>query len=346
MTTETVLIEILDSHGRVQSRERGMLTAENPSFTIGRSVNADVTVDDPHVAAMHASVTLTPEGKLLASDLGSVNGIVIAGKRHRRTANADSLGEAQNLELTDGLLQVGRTRLRVRTAHETLAPEKPDQLRPASILHDPAWIAGIGLVAGAAQLIYSNWLGAPRDLATLVVTTLISAALGASAWIAAWALLSRVILGEWRWLRHAAIFLGIAAIFVAIEGLLELAWFTFSLPQWSTRAAWVGAVAFGCALYFHLTQASNITARRAALVACIVPALSGASSQWLLERNQAQNVNHIGTSLRVYPPSLRLGAAGTLDDYLKDATALRDAADKKRKTTPADEEEGGESDEE
>lgn len=335
-----VLIEILDSHGRVQSRERIALSDDKPTFTIGRSVNADVTLDDAHTAALHASVTLTPDNKILARDLGSVNGIVVVGKRHRATS------DAQNLELTDGLLQVGRTRLRIRTAHETLAPEKPDQLRPASLLHDPAWIAGIGALAGAAQLIYGNWLDAPRDLATLVVTTLISAVLGASAWIAFWALLSRVILGEWRWLRHAAIFLGIAAIFVAINGLLELGWFMFSLPQWSTHAAWVGAVAFGCALYWHLTQASHITARRAAMVACILPALSGISSQWVLDRNQMQNVNHIGTSLRIYPPALRLGSAGTVDDYFKTAAELREAADKKRKATPADEDDGETSDDE
>ena len=343
MTSETVLVEILDSHGRVQSRERVTLSGDKPAFTIGRSVHADVTLDDPHAAALHASVTLSPEYRVLVSDLGSVNGIVAGGKRHRAS---DSAGEAKLLELTDGLLQIGRTRLRLRTAHENLAPEKPDQLRPASILHDPAWIAGIGAAAGAAQLIYGNWLGAPRDLATLVVTTLISGVLGASAWVAFWALLSRVILGEWRWLRHAAIFLGIAAVFVAINGILELGWFTFSLPQWSARAAWVGALAFGCALYLHLTQASNITARRAAMIACIVPALSGISSQWVLERYQMRDVNHIGTSLRIYPPSLRLGSAGTVDDYFKHAAALRDASDKKRKATPADEDDGESADDE
>jgi hypothetical protein len=337
---QIVLIEILDSHGRVQTRERVTLSSDKPAFTIGRSITADVTLDDAHAAALHAAVTLTPEYKILVSDLGSVNGIVVAGKRHRNQ------GDAQNLELTDGLLQIGRTRLRIRTAHETLAPEKPDQLRPASILHDPAWIAGIGALAGAAQLIYSNWLGAPRDLATLVVTTLISGVLGASAWVAFWALLSRVILGEWRWLRHAAIFLGIAALFVAINGIMELGWFMFSLPQWSTRAAWVGAIALGCALYLHLTQASNISARRAAMVACILPALSGISSQWVLERYQMRDVNHIGASLRVYPPSLRLGSAGTVDDYFKRTAALRDAAEKKSKAAQADDDESESGDEE
>ena len=152
MSAEMVLIEILGAHDRVQARERVTLTGEQRSFTIGRSVTADVTLDDAHAAALHASVDIAPDGKIVVTDSGSVNGIVVAGKRQHN---------ATNLELTEGTLQIGRTRLRIRTAHETLAPEKPDQLRPASILRDPAWIAGAGALAGATQLAYSSWLGAP-----------------------------------------------------------------------------------------------------------------------------------------------------------------------------------------
>lgn len=334
---ETVLVEILDSHGRVQVRERVTLNAEQRSFTVGRAVDADVTLDDAHVAARHATIEITTAGKVFASDLDTLNGVVIAGKRQRGV---------KNLEVPDGVLQIGRTRLRVRTAHEPLAAETPDQLRPASILRDPAWLAGIGAAAGLTQLAYSVWLGAPRDLLTVVVTTLISAVLASGAWLALWALLSRMLRGEWRWLRHAAIFLGVAAIFFAVNGVLELAWFTFSLPQWSTRAAWVGAIAFGCALYLHLINASNITPRRAAIVACVVPTLSGGTGQWVQDRLQMRDVNYIGTTLRIYPPALRLSSAGTVQDYFQATAKLREAADDKRKAMPADEDEGEAAEEE
>lgn len=343
MSTETVLIEILGSHGHVQTRERITLPGDRRTFTIGRSVTADVTLDDAHAAALHASVEITPEGRILVSDLGSVNGIIIAGKRHRHSG---ATGDANNLQLEDGMLQIGRTRLRVRTAHESLAAEKPDQLRPASMLRDPAWIAGIGALVGGVQLAYASWLGAPRDLATLIVTTLISGMLAAGTWVAFWAFLSRVMQGEWRWLRHAAIFLGVAAVFVAINGVLDLAWFMFTLPQWSTRTAWTGAIAFACALYLHLMHASNLSARRAALVACIVPALSGGAGQWVQARYQMRDVNHISTSVRLYPPPLRLRAAGTVEDYFRGTAALRDAADRTRKAIRADDEDDASSDDE
>jgi hypothetical protein len=337
MGNDTILVEILDSHGRVHLRERIALGAHKRAFTLGRAVDADVTLDDAHAAALHASVEITPEGRLLASDLNSVNGFIVSGKRHRG---------AQGVAIMDGLLQIGRTRLRIRTAHETLAPEKPDNLRPASILHDPAWIAGIGAVAGLAQLGYTSWLGVPRDLVTVLLTTLITAVSASSVWVAFWALLSRMLCGEWRWLRHAAIFLGVAAVFFAVNGVLELGWFVFSLPQWSTRAAWVGAIALGCALYLHLIHASNITPRRAAMVACIVPALSGGAGQWVQERLQMRDVNHIGTSLRIYPPVLRVRAAGAVEDYFQSAAALREAADHKRKSTRADEDDNESGDDE
>ena len=327
MSTETVLVEILGGHGRVQARERIALGGGQRAFTIGRSVEADFTLDDAYAAPLHVRVEITPDGKIFASDLGSVNGVLIAGKTHKG---------ATALAIPDGTLQVGRTRLRIRTAHENLAPEKPDELRSASILRDPAWIAGAGALAGGMQLAYTSWLGAPRDLATVIVTTLVSGVLAAGAWVAFWALLSRVMQGEWRWLRHAAIFLGIAAVFVTIDGLLELSWFIFSLPHWGTRAAWVGAVAFGCALYLHLMHASNLSTRRAALIAIIVPALSGGTGQWVQARHQMRDVNHIATSVRIYPPSLRLRAAGTAEDYFRGTTALRDGADKTRKALRAD----------
>lgn len=326
----TALIEILDSHGRVHWRERVALTAEKRQFCIGRAIDTDVTLDDAYAAAHHVEIEVTPDGKLLASDLDTHNGVVIGGKRHHG---------AKRIEVPDGLLQVGRTRLRIRTTHDTLPQEKADQLRPASVLHNPAWIAGLGAVAGVTQLLYSNWLGAPRDLTSVVVTALISALAAAGVWIAFWALLSRVILGEWRWLRHTAIFLGVAVVFYAVNGLLDLSWFAFSLPHWANRATWAGAIGFACALFLHLINASNVTPKRAALLACIVPVLSGGASLWVQERSQMRDVNYIGTGLRIYPPALRLTGAVTVDNYFATAAQLRGAADKKRKAMPTDEDE-------
>jgi pSer/pThr/pTyr-binding forkhead associated (FHA) protein len=328
VSNDTVLVEIIGSHGHVQSRERITVDAAR-SFTIGRAVDADVTLDDPYCAALHARITVNEDGALTVTDPGSVNGVLVGGKRVRG---------AEGLALPGGLLQVGHTRLRIRSAQETLAPERPDRVEPSALLRQPAWIAGMASLICVAQVLYGAWVGAPRDLATTAVTALVSSAVGATAWVALWALLSRVMQGDWRWLRHAAIFLGVAAAFVALEGLLELAWFTFSLPQWNLRVVLLGALAFGVVLYLHLRHASNLGSRSAAFVACVVPALSAGLSHWLLERSHARDVNHIATVQRIYPPALRATTAGSLEDYFRATAELRVAADRRRKAMPGGDE--------
>jgi pSer/pThr/pTyr-binding forkhead associated (FHA) protein len=324
---ESVLVELLDHHGRVHLRQRVALSPETRSFSVGRAVTADVPLDDAHAAALHAMVEVTPEGRILVSDLDSLNGVVVAGTRHHGR---------RNVEVPNGQLQIGRTRLRIRTAHEALAPEKPDHQLHASWLHDPKWIAGIAALVCVAQIAYWTWLGAPRDLATPIVTALFSVFALVGVWVAMWTLLTRVILGEWRGLRHTAIALGVLAVFTALSGVLDVAWFALSLPPWPRLTAWTGATAFACVLYLHLTHASHASPRRAAIAACVVPALLLGVSQWSIERGQRQNVNFIDAGLRIYPPALRLRAAGTVDDYFQRAATLRDAADELRKTMDAD----------
>ena len=76
--------------------------------------------------------------------------------------------------------------MRVRTAAERLEPERPYQLRPSSLLRDPAWIAAVGAVIGGVQLVYTSWLSAPRDLALSIVTLLIAAISIGAIWVAVW----------------------------------------------------------------------------------------------------------------------------------------------------------------
>lgn len=319
MSAERVVVEALDGHGRIQWRERVALNSERRTFTIGRSPEADVTLDDPYAAALHASVEVTPDGRLLASDLGSVNGLVVSGKR---------CGNACGLALPDNTLQVGRTRLRVRTGHEPLAPEKPYRLLASSPVRGPAWIAAIGAVASGLQVLYMNWLGAPRDLTISIVTSLSLAGVIAAVWVAFWGLLSRIMQGEWRWLRHAAIYLGISAAFVAVMGIIDLSGFMFALALPSNRYIWIGAVALAVALFLHLTHASNLAASRAAVVACGIPLLLASGSHWLQGRSLVRDVNYIGAYMRIYPPALRLRASDTLEDYFNNAASLRGLANK------------------
>jgi hypothetical protein len=327
MSVGRVVVEALDGYGRVQWRERLALEEGRRSFTIGRSVDADVTLDDPHAAPLHAAVEITDDGRVLASDLGSVNGLIVCGKRWCNT---------RGLELADNTLQIGRTRLRVRTAHERLGPERPDRLALSPLARAPGWIAAAAGVACASQVVYATWLSAPRDFAMSVVSLLAVVLAVAAGWVGLWGLLSRVMQGEWRWLRHSAVCLGVSAAFVAVGALLELGGFVLGLPPSSNSDIWLGAAALACALYLHLRHAATLAASRAALVACGIPALLAAGTHWFEARDRVRDVNHIGASRRIYPPALRLHASDKLEDYFNRAAALRDLADRRLADALAD----------
>lgn len=328
MSREIVLVEVLDGDGRVRSRERVALLAEKRDFSIGRGITADVVIDDAHAAALHASVEVAADGSLTVSDLGSVNGIVVAGTRLRG---------ARGLRLAGNEVQVGRSRLRIRTASEVLAPEEVDDAQPASRRHDPVWIAAIAGGAILAHLVYLSWLAAPRDFTGNTVALVAGAAVLVTAWVAVWGLLTRIMRGEWRILRHVAIVLGVSALFAAANDVIDIGWFMLSIPPWGSVAALIGSVAFGWLLYLHLSQASNLTRRRAAWAACIIPALLWAGGQWMTERSQTRDVNHIGGQLRLYPPAWRLRPAETADAFFRRAATLRTSADDRRNRLPADE---------
>src|SRR5262245_13291456 len=151
---ERVIVEALDGHGRVQWRERVALSDGRRAFTIGRSIDADVTLDDPYAAALHASVEIAQDGRMLANDLGSVNGLIVRGKRW---------SNACGVELPDNTLQIGRTLLRVRSGQAALAPEKPYHPLALSSALGPAAMAALATVVSVLEVVYTSWLGAPRD---------------------------------------------------------------------------------------------------------------------------------------------------------------------------------------
>jgi hypothetical protein len=325
--SEIVVVETLGSHGRVQVRDRVALTAEKRHVTIGRSAEADVILDDAYAAALHASVEVAPDGTILVSDLGSENGVGIAGRRHKG---------AQQLPVPGGLLQIGRTRLRVRSTSEALSPEKPDRAAIARDRGSPSWAAAAGALACAVYVAYAAWLEAPRDVAGTIVVAFIPALIAAGAWIAFWALLSRVMQGEWRWLWHGAILFSVVAVYVLSESVLEIAWFVYTLPRWESRDMLMAAVAFTVALYWHLTHASSVSRRRAAFIAVLLPASVTCATLWIQARIQDRDVNHIGVTETVYPPALRVRKGGDVRDFFERAALLKPTADSKRSKIPAD----------
>ena len=325
-----VLVEILGRHERVHHRERLRLDARRPRFTIGRGMLADVVLDDPHAAALHAAVDIGPAGEIMVSDLQSVNGIVMGGLRlHGLSNHAAERGE----------FTVGRTAIRVRTGAERLAPEKPESGEDHRAERGTRRLMLLGGSAYALYFAHTAWVGAPQDLTGAVATALIAAFLGAGVWIAFWTVLSRLLLGDWRWERHAAIFFGVFTALTVLEFAADLSWFALSLPHFPLRETMIAMLAAGGALYWHISNAARVTARRALWTAVTVPLILGGVSYFLVARGQARDVNHIAAEAQLYPPGARLRAGKSLDEYFEHAERLKDEADSRRRAMPN---EGGE----
>lgn len=327
MTRETVLVERLDGAGRVLGRERLVLEADRRSFTIGRGIEADVVLDDEHAGPLHALVDVASGGRLLVTDLGSLNGIVVAGQR---------VAGARARPLPDNCLRIGRTHLRVRTVHEKLAPEKPDQRAEERFAGAAGRIAAAAGVLVAAQLAYGVWFSAPRELSVGIVSVLGVTAVSIAAWVGAWGLLTRVLRGEWRWPTHLAICLGLTALVGALAGALDLGRFMVWAPPGGGLQIWLGALALAAALFLHLVTASSLSRARAGLAVCLVSAVLGGGSVWMSSRAAKLDVNAIDSRLALYPAGFRLRAAESRAVFSGRLDGLRARTDSKLKAAISD----------
>lgn len=106
------LLEVMERDGRV----RRALVVRHWPVTIGRAIDNDLVLDDPHVAPSHASLVPADAGAQVQVH-ESLNGAQL-GKRR--------LGAGQSADLpADGLFQLGATRLRLRLPAELLPAERP-----------------------------------------------------------------------------------------------------------------------------------------------------------------------------------------------------------------------------
>jgi pSer/pThr/pTyr-binding forkhead associated (FHA) protein len=106
-----IWVEILSRHRDVVARHR----CDGAEVRIGRGYDNDVIVDDPYVAPHHLRVFRDEDGRLVAEDLGSANGLYTGdGERREKRIAIDG----------DRPLRIGRTQLRIRESSHVVAPER------------------------------------------------------------------------------------------------------------------------------------------------------------------------------------------------------------------------------
>lgn len=239
-------IEILDGKGGVIER----LPVESFPIAIGRAYSNDVILNDPYVCPTHLAIGPDEEGRLIARDLNSVNGLR-ADPREKRVPF---------LELHSGSeFLIGQTQLRYCSVDHPLAATLVDRENGKSRLYSPY----VAVFAGAAiflLLCLDAYLSTVEraTIATVVTEPLTTFAM-LLIWSGLWALASRIIVSRFYFPQHVAIACGATAGFFALTFSSE--WLEFFFPF--VPVIWIAGL-FGSAMvvaalvYGHLKFASAL----------------------------------------------------------------------------------------
>lgn len=241
-------IELLDRDGAVTHR----IPVTHWPISIGRALDCEVILDDPHAAAHHA-VLQAPDG-IPTLHLGpSPNGARL-GKR--RLAAGESTVISSGTDWT-----IGRTRLRLRLPTETLPPEVP---LPTTTHVSARWLV-LGVLALVAWLLGEQWIQSdPGDPVSGYLTVLVGVPASLAAWCFAWALGSKLFTRQFDFPAHLRWALSLLLITTALDAVLPLLAFAASW-EWLARLRELLPLAVGCWLvYGHLRLI--VPARRHALM--------------------------------------------------------------------------------
>jgi pSer/pThr/pTyr-binding forkhead associated (FHA) protein len=323
------VVEVLDRDGHA----RQVVSVWRWPVTIGRAIECDVVLDDPFVAAHHA--TLEESDGVVGLHVGdNINGAQVA---HRHLKG----GSRANISAGD-VVQLGATRLRVRRAADPIAPER-------ELLREP----GPGRIPLAVLVVaLSAWNAAERWLATDpggrtidYLPVLIGPLLALAVWSGGWSLGSRLFRHRFDYRRHARI----AASYWLLSAATAVA-----LPLLAYATGWVfpsriaGIAAAGVLWAMVLAHLTLILPTRRRVLALGMGALFVAGIALFLTRNY-QVTGRVFGELYVStlaPPALRVASPVATARFIDEARRLKAGLDRHVKdddtADPSGADDGGE----
>lgn len=327
------LLEVLERDGHT----RQSFAVQRWPLHVGRALDNDVVLSDPHVAASHLSIAPDEQG-LAVTVADTRNGVLLGRTSLRGGERAVIAIGLLPIELT-----VGATRLCLRLPEHTLAPELP--LAPVKSLIGraaPMAIAALVLLCG---LLFRTFLDVDPDALTRAAGTMLLAAIaGAAVWCGAWALLSKTFTRQAHFGWHVRVFLLASLALLMVSSLPPLLAFALSWPA-LTDFAFIGDIAVAAtALYFHLLAVEPARHRLLKWAAATCAVAGVAVMLWF----NVQRTDLFGEELymsHLFPPALRLAKPVDTAAFVEGLTSLKPALDRKAKE-PSRSDDAGRSDEE
>ncbi|HUP08198.1 MAG TPA: FHA domain-containing protein [Caldimonas sp.] len=313
------LLEVIDRDGHV----RQVWTLRQWPARIGRALDNDVVLTDPHVAPHHFRLDHPADNMLVLETGDTVNGVTVATRRIAAGTRTELVADK------DGFVDLvaGRTRLRLRLAESALAPEVPlatHAVRRLRVM--PTLVLAALLLAGVAFATYLD--SDPDNFGRGIGNTLLAGVTVAALWCGAWALLSKTITRQGHFGWHLRVFvIGALALLglTAVPGLLA---FALSWP-WLTSYAFIATFAVGAAaLYYHLLGVEPARPQRLRWVVAAGAVVGIALTMWF---NQ-QRTGRFGDELyltHLYPPGMRLVRPVPVDRFIDGLAPLHATLDQK-----------------
>jgi hypothetical protein len=312
------LIEVVERDGRV----RQQFGVTRWPVTIGRALDADLVLDDPHVAARHAVLAPDAEGRLWLEVGDTRNGLRLGRrvlKAGQRTALASAQGEAW---------QLGHTRLRMRLAGDPLPAERP-LVAPAGVLATVL----LSLVLWAL-LLAEHWIESDPDAGlTVWLQVLLGPPVVMVLWCAAWALASKLFQHRFEFAAHwalaarwlLALLLGSS---VVVHAAAALAW-----PGLFRLAGPVEAAVLALGLFLHARLVLPAHSRALALS---VSAAFVVGSAVLMALNHQREQPWVGPLyMHVLPQAhWRVARPQTPERFVEGARTLRETLDARARAEP------------
>jgi hypothetical protein len=317
------LIEVFDFEGRYQHA----VPVNHWPVTVGRALDCDVVLNDPHVAARHATLELgapdtTEAGRLQLTVGPTRNGVCLSAHRSNRQLAAGATAPVP----PGAVCHIGRSSLRIRLASDTLADEEPID-RPSSRLLRLLTVAGC--VALVLWLVAEQWLqnepGAGWDK---YVPPLLFTSIGVVLWSALWGVGSKIFQRHFHIVPHLRVVLAFLLASMALDVLLMVAAYALSLPLLSHIRGWVEIAMVAGLLTAHVTvllPGHERTVRTTFAALCVaVLAINGALS-W--RHHQRLFDEQFAGALP--PPAIRLVGTRPVAALLSELRAVRGTLEKR-----------------
>ena len=309
------MLEALDRNNLIVAR----LTVNRWPVTVGRALDCDLVLDDPHVAPHHLRLDRAADGgPVSAQVLDTRNGVQLGLHRH---PSGDQFSWTTQQDLRLGLLK-----LNLRLADAPLVPEQAMPTFPWGRTGGTALLVAVLAIWQLVLLWYGSVdadkfaQGVPLRLGGLLGVLMV--------WCLLWALATKIFSGQAHFWRHVRIFSTVVLLDGVVNGLAHLLAFMFSLEWLARLDLLISAVIVTLGIYRQLTVVSPHHQRgmRIAMTTIFLLAMAGLLGNNWLQTKRLLSQRQLSS---LFPPSWRVAPAVPVSQFMDENKALKQRLDQR-----------------